>query len=133
MFAFIPFRVLLLKNRHFLKGMCSAENLVFVVATLKFCNVTQKINYHNNTDKRNLCAFLSLCSSHKSLRNIHTGLMACLKFIHTVVIINNNRENTPQIAIKNVYYIHYMRNFLTTCIGRNELPLGNVYQHIRYL
>jgi hypothetical protein len=46
MFTFISFRVLLPKNKFFLKGMCTAEDLVIAGTSLKFCNVAQKIYHH---------------------------------------------------------------------------------------
>jgi hypothetical protein len=46
MFTFISFRGLLSKNNSFLKGMCTAEDLVIACTSLKVCNVTQKIYYY---------------------------------------------------------------------------------------
>jgi len=46
MFTFISFRVLLPKNKSFLKGTCTSEYLVIASTSLKFCYVTQKICYY---------------------------------------------------------------------------------------
>lgn len=58
--------------------------------------------------------------------NIHpqkTGF-SNLNFIHTVVIINNKREQIPSITKKRLLY---MRNLCTTCFGRHgHNPKKNV-------